>query len=604
MLCTSMIVECHACGASYNISDDRVRGRRVRVRCKSCNEAIIIDGTEIEAGDATGVYSPGFDPVAYGAPSDDETRNMSPADIDWREAGGEETRVVSPQKVEWREPITDTSIVPQNQIGFREAGPGDWVVNLSDTDQRAMSPDEIIGAHRRGLLDDAFFWREGMADWRPAVEIPELRSLLGLGGTYADDMEETTQVVKPLILRRPAQRAAGGLPAPRVPPPPQARAAVPMAPRQSERPRAAERGAVASPRAATAKGGADLFANVDVAGADDGVLASSSLGRYESKATGARNESSVLFSLNTLKATSSAQAVNPRPPATDQTAADILGLNAAGGLPGMSATAALFAAPAPEPVVPEARTRARIDTTPPMGRKKATPWPLALGVAVVAVAAVSAAVFILRSGNGRVVEGPALPATTSSAAPPSPMQSAAAAIPVESANPALPEPSTPEPSRASTAIPAGRTAEPARAAPVVVTSSPSRSAQKPVASADLEGMKAAVRPETKAQEKGPEHVVLAEDPQDAPPFDAAAAKAALGNAAAQAGSCKQADGPTGKGQVQVTFAPTGNTTAATVTDGTFGGTPVGGCVAKVFRAAKVPAFSGAPVTVSKSFVIE
>jgi hypothetical protein len=38
--------------------------------------------------------------------------------------------------------------------------------------------------------------------------------------------------------------------------------------------------------------------------------------------------------------------------------------------------------------------------------------------------------------------------------------------------------------------------------------------------------------------------------------------------------------------------------------GAFAGTDVGGCVARLFRAAKVPPFSGDPVTVSKSFSIE
>jgi len=44
-------------------------------------------------------------------------------------------------------------------------------------------------------------------------------------------------------------------------------------------------------------------------------------------------------------------------------------------------------------------------------------------------------------------------------------------------------------------------------------------------------------------------------------------------------------------------------TTANVTGAPFGGTPVGGCVANVFRRAKIPAFSGDAVTVSKSFTI-
>jgi hypothetical protein len=82
-----------------------------------------------------------------------------------------------------------------------------------------------------------------------------------------------------------------------------------------------------------------------------------------------------------------------------------------------------------------------------------------------------------------------------------------------------------------------------------------------------------------------------------------AAKAALEGAAASAASCKSADGPTGRGKVQVTFSPSGRVTSASVVEGAFGGTPVGGCVAKLFRGAKVPAFSGDPVTVAKAFTI-
>jgi hypothetical protein len=89
----------------------------------------------------------------------------------------------------------------------------------------------------------------------------------------------------------------------------------------------------------------------------------------------------------------------------------------------------------------------------------------------------------------------------------------------------------------------------------------------------------------------------------APPFSKASAISALGAAAGSAGGCKKPGGPTGVGKVQVTFAPSGRVTSATVMGAPFAGTAVGGCVAGAFRRAKVPAFSGNPVTVSKSFAI-
>jgi hypothetical protein len=55
--------------------------------------------------------------------------------------------------------------------------------------------------------------------------------------------------------------------------------------------------------------------------------------------------------------------------------------------------------------------------------------------------------------------------------------------------------------------------------------------------------------------------------------------------------------------VSVTFAPSGRATATSVA-GELAGTEVGGCVARLFRAAKVPPFAGDPVTVSKSFTVQ
>ncbi|HEU4534822.1 MAG TPA: hypothetical protein VFS00_11915, partial [Polyangiaceae bacterium] len=57
------------------------------------------------------------------------------------------------------------------------------------------------------------------------------------------------------------------------------------------------------------------------------------------------------------------------------------------------------------------------------------------------------------------------------------------------------------------------------------------------------------------------------------------------------------------GRVAVTFAPSGAVSNAVVEGPPFAGTPVGGCVAAKFRAAKVPAFAGSAITVKKSFSI-
>lgn len=83
-------------------------------------------------------------------------------------------------------------------------------------------------------------------------------------------------------------------------------------------------------------------------------------------------------------------------------------------------------------------------------------------------------------------------------------------------------------------------------------------------------------------------------------FDRAAASSALGAAASAAKGCL---GVSSTGSIRVVFAPSGKVSSAVVQSGPFAGTPQGGCIADAFRAARVPAFDGADVSVSKSFVI-
>ena len=81
-----------------------------------------------------------------------------------------------------------------------------------------------------------------------------------------------------------------------------------------------------------------------------------------------------------------------------------------------------------------------------------------------------------------------------------------------------------------------------------------------------------------------------QSPTDAlPPFDSAAATAALNQAAASISTCRKEGDPTG---------------SATVEAGPFAGTVTGGCIATTFRKARVPAFAGDYVTVKKTVSIK
>lgn len=94
----------------------------------------------------------------------------------------------------------------------------------------------------------------------------------------------------------------------------------------------------------------------------------------------------------------------------------------------------------------------------------------------------------------------------------------------------------------------------------------------------------------------------AEEPAG-PAFNLAAVKSALTAAAAKASRCRPAGGPTGSGSVQVVFQPSGSVSSVSVVTPKFHGTTTETCVKMVFRRANVPAFGGGPKTVAKSFNI-
>lgn len=118
--------------------------------------------------------------------------------------------------------------------------------------------------------------------------------------------------------------------------------------------------------------------------------------------------------------------------------------------------------------------------------------------------------------------------------------------------------------------------------------------EKPVAEKPAEPKPEPATPAEKAPPSG----------EPAGPFDRAAAAAALNSGAAQASACRKEGDPSGVASVTITFAPSGRVTSANISGPPFAGTPTGGCIAAALRKARVPAFDGDRVTVSKTIVIQ
>lgn len=85
-------------------------------------------------------------------------------------------------------------------------------------------------------------------------------------------------------------------------------------------------------------------------------------------------------------------------------------------------------------------------------------------------------------------------------------------------------------------------------------------------------------------------------------FDRGAAAASISEISLQ--RCKATNAPRGEGHVQITFTASGAVDKVTIDKGPWVGTPVGKCMAREFKKAKVPAFKGDAVTVGKTFKFE
>jgi hypothetical protein len=82
-------------------------------------------------------------------------------------------------------------------------------------------------------------------------------------------------------------------------------------------------------------------------------------------------------------------------------------------------------------------------------------------------------------------------------------------------------------------------------------------------------------------------------------FDRAAATRAL--EAVDISMCKNPSAPSGQGHVVVMLQADGTASKADVDAPPFAGTEAGRCIARAYRRVRVPAFTGAPVTVGKRF---
>jgi predicted Zn finger-like uncharacterized protein len=579
---SAMKIQCQSCQAKYTIADDKVLGKVVKIRCKKCSATIVINGNEQR-------------------PAEDNA---------------------------------DTHVFDYASQG---ASDEPWTVNVADGDQRTMSAQEIVAEYKAGTLnDETYCWKDGMADWLPLREIDQLYGAINLGPrpSLADDNSIPPQASPAAAAGAlfPSADEAGTTDSP-----------FSGAAHANGNGNGSGHGALfggaaeaaqAAPAAARRGGGrgqgADLFGNVASAGGEEDVMTSAAGGggaggglapATDDKLTGQRNENSVLFSLSALTDGAKAAPEANRTTATSDGSGLIdiraLSANMAGddrkdkgsrvddimNLSGGGAFGAALAAPILAPPPLEAVDMGSLGTGQQSGSNKTMLFAILGGAGILAIGGIVMAVLLTRSPEPTAKDDSTTSPTTAAADD----TSGALAMNDTTSDDtsAAPQDDTPAPPGTGNAT---GTVAPSTG-PAVKRTGGSAPAAKETKHAQAEAPPppAAKKPTdfgsalAEAAGKPKNEAPKSTGGGSTAPFDRGAAAAALGGVNVQA--CKKPGGPTGGGHVKVTFAPNGSVSSAVVDGGPYPGTPVGGCIAGKYRGARVPAFSGGPVSVGKSFTV-
>ncbi len=568
-----MKITCQACAAKYTIADEKVLGKVVKIRCKKCGATIVVNGN---------------DPAAMSGGAGSGAAQAAPA-YDYAQQGG---------------------------------GGEAWTVNVADGDQRTMTDQEVADAYHAGVVsDETFCWKDGMNDWLPLREIEPLYA--ACTSTRAmpppQEMPAPRRSDAPTRIQDTGGLVFGGAPA----------AAPAYAAPQMAAPPPMEAGngggmfTDASPVAARRAGGravaGDLFSGAAQAGSEEDVMTSAPAGmpqvhHEEQKLTGARNENSVLFSLNALTSKGPGGGGGAPMPATSEASGlidikqlgaqiglgqekkrsavdDIMNL-AGGGAFSPSLSAPVLSAPPIEEYAAQPEAAAALPGPAPKN-KLVLFGAIGAGVVVLALA-VGAASLLMRGKDDTADKDKAAAsaaASASAASTDTPVPSASvAATDTASQSAQAPAPSAPTSDNSNTGSTGSTGSKSTTATPAATT--------KPTATAAAAPTQQVV-PDVPA---APPPAPVAAAPAQDQPFNMGAAKASLGAIAGAVQGCKRGD-TSGSGRVVVTFAPSGAVQSAVVTDPPFAGTPTGSCVASRFRSAHVPAFTGSPFEVAKHFTI-
>lgn len=126
-----MKITCQTCQSKYTVSDEKVQGKTVKIKCRKCGATILVN-------------SSGATTTAAGA----------------------------------GEPVSISTSAGELGVSF--------LVNVAEGDQRTMSLVEVVEAYNGSVITaDTYVWSDGMGDWQPLGQVESIVSALNSGAAAA-----------------------------------------------------------------------------------------------------------------------------------------------------------------------------------------------------------------------------------------------------------------------------------------------------------------------------------------------------------------------------------------------------------------------------------
>ena len=123
-----MKITCNSCQSKYTVSDDKVQGKTVKIKCRKCGATILVNSSGATTTNAS-------DPAVAAA--------------DAAAAGDGPT----------------------------------YLVNVAEGDQRSMSLQELVQACNSSTITrETYVWADGMADWQPITQVQSIVDALNASG--------------------------------------------------------------------------------------------------------------------------------------------------------------------------------------------------------------------------------------------------------------------------------------------------------------------------------------------------------------------------------------------------------------------------------------